>query len=549
MRLTAFAPSLLLVLACGESAPPDTPASTGLDLTTYQRDIRPLMDRYCVDCHVEGSTAPFTLSTWTEVEPLAPLIASAVQQRRMPPFGMDPGCRPLQGAMWLDDNELAAFAAWQAGGYAQGDPADYVPGTSVLPPAQDLGEPDLTFSHAEGYAPNPARPDDYRCLVLGAPLEEEFLVSGTEVVPDQLDLVHHVIIFAAPPGSEQALAELERQDDAPGFNCFGDAGLDGASFIAGWVPGQAGADALPEGAVMRVPQGSQFIMQMHYNIAGRDPGASLPRDRTSLRLWSFPDDQTPHTLLTSLPVYDLAIDIAPGDPASQHTSEHTLAIDGVVVGNGPHMHLLGSKLRTELVRPDGSVQCLSDVQRWDFDWQLNYSYAPGAEVPISATDRVRITCEYDNSEGNQPSINGQREAPQRVQWGDGSRDEMCLDYLLVAVPYQPGPGACGGFSDCHAGCAESDAACTLSCLGNQGEQCLYCGSEALFGDCFVSACADSVTSLIACMDTCPRPEDDWLGCLLDHCAPSYDEYFACVDPLLRSGSCAQDTAACGELSQ
>ena len=38
---------------------------------------------------------------------------------------------------------------------------------------------------------------------------------------------------------------------------------------------------------------------------------------------------------------------------------------------------------------------------------------------------------------NQPVVNGERLTPRRVKWGDGSFDEMCLNYITVVEPFEP----------------------------------------------------------------------------------------------------------------
>jgi hypothetical protein len=57
-------------------------------------------------------------------------------------------------------------------------------------------------------------------------------------------------------------------------------------------------------------------------------------------------------------------------------------------------------------------------------------------VTFQQTDRLRITCTYDNSQENQPSINGVQQTPRRVQWGESSFDEMCMVYMTFTQPLQ-----------------------------------------------------------------------------------------------------------------
>jgi len=62
--------------------------------------------------------------------------------------------------------------------------------------------------------------------------------------------------------------------------------------------------------------------------------------------------------------------------------------------------------------------CVVDVPEWDFNWQQLYLF----EEPLVAqpTDTVTITCAYNTT--------GQTDT---VTWGEGTQDEMCLNFFYV----------------------------------------------------------------------------------------------------------------------
>jgi hypothetical protein len=45
---------------------------------------------------------------------------------------------------------------------------------------------------------------------------------------------------------------------------------------------------------------------------------------------------------------------------------------------------------------------------------------------------MQLTCEYDNSAANQPVIDGVQQPPKDVAWGEGTADEMCLNYFAIS---------------------------------------------------------------------------------------------------------------------
>lgn len=92
-----------------------------------------------------------------------------------------------------------------------------------------------------------------------------------------------------------------------------------------------------------------------------------------------------------------------------------------------------------LVGPE--KECLVETPQWDFDWQRIYVYdAPIDQLPtLSAGDRLRMRCTYDNSMGNPAvvsALKAQGKAqPQDVWLGEQTLDEMCL--AVVQILYKP----------------------------------------------------------------------------------------------------------------
>ena len=447
MKTVAILVSILgLLSACSEP------------VVTYHGQSRAIIETHCVSCHQEGGITPFALDTWADVKPMANAALDAIEAGTMPPWGMESDCRDVVNAIGLSEEDKETMRAWKEGGFLQGDPSTYV--APILPEPEEIPAADIVLSLDSGYLPPTDKVDDYRCLVLDYTFDKDTFVTTSEVLPDRLDLVHHVIIYLVPEEERSALNALIDDDEEPGFACFGDAGISNAQMLTGWAPGTVRISPSDKTA-MRVPAGSQVIMQMHYNNAnGTTPEDNHP-DSTQVALWTMPDGQVPDYLIHLLPVADLGIDIPSGDPASTHTSIYRYPVDTTIVGVAPHMHLLGSEIRTQILRQDGTQECLTDLGSWDFNWQRSYMFAEEAVVPLSISDQIELTCVYDNSAENQAIVNGELQEPRDVQWGDGSFDEMCLNYLIVANPYYGGgqSGVCAGFPTCFADCAPGDGLC------------------------------------------------------------------------------------------
>ena len=91
-------------------------------------------------------------------------------------------------------------------------------------------------------------------------------------------------------------------------------------------------------------------------------------------------------------------------------------------------------MEASLVREDGTEDCISRVDPYDFSWQWTYSYIEPLE--LQAGDRIDMTCTFDNSAENQPTVDGEQQEPRDVRYGDGTTDEMCIHYLIYSEPYE-----------------------------------------------------------------------------------------------------------------
>ncbi len=533
-----------LALAAGCPVPPDEPAPP-----TWQDDIRPLFARSCVPCHTPGGQAPFPLTTYDEVAAFGPVVRSVVLERSMPPWGHDEDCRPALGSLWLSDEDVALVDAWGAADFPPGDnpvPAEAAPFAPVARP-----DPDRVLTFSAPYPLDPQKRDDYRCIVLDEPFVEDTYVTLTDFFPDNTAVVHHVIVYVVGAQQVAALEALDEADPGLGYTCFGDSGIPEANWLAGWAPGQ-GAGFPSADTAVRLPAGSRIVMQMHYNVVAAGPEDDLT-DQTQIALWTLPPGQTPDYLITTLPVPNYGIDIPAGEAASVHHSSHRLPLSTTIVGAAPHMHLLGQSLRMDLVREDGGRECLVDVPHWDFDWQRGYLYPLPSQLSASVADRFEMTCTFDNSVDNQPRVGGEVRPPEAVGWGEGSLDEMCLMTLVLREPFFPaaGTGVCAGFSSCMTGCAAGDAFCPFACMTKLGLGCLQCGSDAIFGPCTREQCPVETVDFGACFYQCPVDDEDpyaAFSCMADRCRGPLEALYACAEPRLRDGTCADDWAACGGVS-
>jgi hypothetical protein len=375
----------------------------GRELTWY-RDVLPIVQVQCQECHAAGGVAPFALETYAEARQLHTVMASAVAGRRMPPWMPDESCVSYTGSRRLSQAQIDTLVAWSNAGAPEGNPADAPP-----PPTRGGGLPwvDATLNASADYTPTSNPTDDYRCLILDPALSQTRDVIGYDILPGVRAQVHHVILYIAPRTSAQS---KDASQAGPGWTCYGGPGVGSSKMLGGWVPG-SGVTRFPTGTGIRLQTSEVLVMQVHYNTAERLPQP----DRTVTKLQY--SEQPVAKVATFVALGDGTFSIPPR--AEGYSTSNTLnaAANATVYGVLPHMHTLGKSIRVENT---SASQCYIQIPRWDFHWQQLYFF----EQPLRVTsgNTLKLTCTWDNF------------TDRTVTWGEGTEDEMCLNYFYVTVP-------------------------------------------------------------------------------------------------------------------
>lgn len=433
--------SLLGGLGCAGTDDPGLGHAT-TELRDYERDAKPLLERYCTTCHRDGGIAPFSLTDYDSARTHASAIAASVESGRMPPWMPSKESVPLRYSRAMLDDDKAALLKWVADGALPGEKG--APARVNPPPVDDVVPPraDLVLDPMVTYQPNRQLSDDYRCFIVdpagpaGGGMPDERYIQATHVRPGNQAIVHHVILFEVPASKVATVRQKDDAEAGPGYTCFGGAGTGGAEFVTGWAPGGVPQRTEPDMG-LRVRKGSVFVMQVHYNLQ-RYRGEG---DRTTIDV-ELAAEAPPYRLVVAPLAYPDGLFIKAGksDATQSIVVPVSLALkylgikasDVVLTSVTPHMHMLGSSITTSL----GS-QTLVDIPRWDFHWQQAYMFK--TSVPLAADQLLMMTCMYDNSPANQPVVDGIKKPPRDVTWGEGTFDEMCLSFLGLRMPRVIGP--------------------------------------------------------------------------------------------------------------
>ncbi len=208
-------------------------ASLQAQTPTFTKDIAPILQKSCQNCHRPGEAAPFSLLTYEQARPWAKAIRAAVVQRKMPPWFADPHygkflndssltyeqARPWAKAIraavvqrkmppWFADphygkflndsslpqSEINTVTAWADGGAPQGNPKD-------MPPPRDFADgwaipkPDAVIELPSAYEIPATGTIEYQHILIPAPFKTDRWVQFAEARPTDRSHVHHIIAF------------------------------------------------------------------------------------------------------------------------------------------------------------------------------------------------------------------------------------------------------------------------------------------------------------------------------------------------------------------
>ena len=441
LRLSLSVLSASAVLFAG-----DTAGSTQTTKNpTFTKDIAPILQARCQDCHRPNAMAPMSLLTYEETRPWARSIKERVAKRQMPPWHLDKsvGVQNFQNDMSLTDEQIATVVKWVDSGSPQGDPKD-MPAAKVFPKddewqlAKVYNRPPDMIIKSDDYTMPAVSQDQWWKPVVDLGVKEPLWVKAVEMRPGTAQgrkITHH------------ALAHLIQDDPDTKGDTGDDAAANQGGVLMEWAVGKNYDIYRPETGKLILP-GARVWWDIHYHAVGEQV-----TDHVELGVWLYPRDQKPkyRTYLTGFQGTTAGagsrLDI---EPNSIGVSQgfHVLKEPAILGNFQPHMHLRGKAMLLEAILPDGTTQTISYVDHFNFNWMTNYIYTDDAAPVLPKGSVIHVVAWHDNTTANQfnPDPN------QWVGWGDRTVDEMAHawvnvtyisqeDYDKWAATHKPARGA------------------------------------------------------------------------------------------------------------
>ncbi len=393
---------------------------------TWADDISCIVYKHCSNCHNDFGVAPFNLMSYDEVFASRFAVESAVVNKNMPPWMPDQEYAPMAYANVLSAEEIQLISDWVAAGAPEGNPAD-APEPPVFETEMEIPDADWTITTDEFTVPNNSS-DLYKCFVVQTNFAEDRYITAMEILPSNRNIVHHVLIY-----EDISNDPIEEDNDDPnvGFECYSTPPTNSptSNLIGEWVPGST-ARYLPEGTGIKIPAGTNIIIQVHY-----PEGTSGQSDFTTVNM-NFTTDPNVREiyndqLLDHLENIDNFLIIFPYTTPTFH-EEYTVPYDMSLISVFPHAHLICERMWSYAELPNGDIINLVDIPKWDFNWQGFYHYPQPIFVPEGT--KLHGYAKYDNTPDNPNNPNN---PPQLVTLGEATTDEMML-FFYSFMEYQPG---------------------------------------------------------------------------------------------------------------
>ena len=402
----AFVAAFLPAIAAAQ-----TPAPADV---TFSRDVAPILQRACQNCHRPGAIAPMSLLTYQDARPWARSIKAKVTAREMPPWYIDRhvGITKFKEDPSLTDAEIATIAKWVDAGAPAGNPKD-------LPPPRQftdidkwhIGKPDMIVSLPKPYELRANGPDEFYDIDVDPGFKEDMYISAVETKPEpySFKVVHH------------ATANMieDEEVDPVGF------------FFNEYALGKNG-DIFPEGSGRLIKAGSKIHFNLHLHPSGE---RSLVNVSIGFKL--YPKGEVPkHVAFTQHMGDNNDLDIPPGQVV-RTDGYFRLPRAAVLSAFQPHMHNRGKAMCMEAIYPDiradsarpgpARTETLNCVSNYQFGWHITYPYADDVAPVLPAGTIIHITAWHDNTPANKYNPNPRN----WVGYGQRTIDEMSFAWVSL----------------------------------------------------------------------------------------------------------------------
>ena len=401
---------------------------------SFSKDVAPILQAKCQECHQPNSIAPMSLITYEEARPWARSIRERVSTRQMPPWHIDKGVgvQKFKNDMSLTDQQIETIVSWVDQGAPQGNPKDMPPPkalntTNEWTGVKDgYGPPDLVIRSDE-YTMPAVHQDSWWRPMSDIPITEPRWVKMIEIRPTNLKarkIVHHAVAYLVLNNDPEAVAPPSQIPQTAAGPLSPEDLLRSRPFLMEWAIGK-GYDLYRPGTGKLLVPGEKISWDQHVHAVGEEITGG-----TELGVWFYPKGQEPkhRSYLTPFSGIDPSkrLDIPPNSITGSEGFS-VLRDNALITNFQPHFHLRGKSMQVEAILPTGQRQVISYVGNFNFNWMTNYIYEDDAAPVFPKGTIIHVTAFYDNTRANKNNPDPE----QWVGYGDRTVDEMAHAWMNV----------------------------------------------------------------------------------------------------------------------
>lgn len=394
---------------------------------TWSSDIAKILHTKCAKCHNPNGIGKFSLLTYNDAFVYSSSIKNAaVTKGSMPPWPPRPKYVHYKDERVLSGTEKKMIADWVDAGAPSGD-LNTAPTPPVFSKGSALSSVDLSL-RMPVYASQATSSDLYRCFILDPALTENKKIEEIEIIPGNINIVHHVLIYQ---DTTTKPAQLDAADPGEGYTSFGGIGSNAAVLIGAWVPGSS-PKKIPYGMAMTLFKKSKIVLQIHYP---RGTNGALDSTRINIRYSNHPSPREVFfsPILNEANIKNYPSLVIPKDSIRTFVQEFTIPlVDFSMLSIAPHMHLVGKSYKVYAVTPAGDTIKGIDIPNWDFHWQDEYTFKKIQKIPVGS--KLYGIATYDNTSAN---LNNPNSPTKTITRGEATNDEMMLTFVSYMI-YQAG---------------------------------------------------------------------------------------------------------------
>jgi mono/diheme cytochrome c family protein len=413
-----FGLSLASLVAATVGPTAQAPAANAGEVT-FTKDIAPILQRSCQQCHRPDSVAPMSLLTYEDARPWARAMKTRTglrtQRGAMPPWFVEKniGIQKYKNDPSLTEDEIAKVARWADSGAPRGNPAD------MPPPLQfdstdkwTIGEPDLVLKSPDvtvpavgpdkwtnlGPVPTGLMEDRYVSAVETREINDIPRGGSTKTVGGRF-VFHHMTYSSVVEGDRDAGSTDEGSSS--------------------WPIHEVGRNAdifPPEAGRLLAAHSALSLSAGHLHSNGRETRAHL-----EFAFKFFPKGYKPLYRRASMPLGNgIDIDVEPTTANQELHAYVVLQENTKIITFEPHLHAPGVRMCLEAIWGH-NIQTLT-CAGYDHNWVKQYVYADEAAPLLPKGTVVHLIGFLDTTPAN-------RNPADPRNWAGGGRRSIANMFI------------------------------------------------------------------------------------------------------------------------